>query len=133
MSAARLPWSVIEAAVGDLVGRPFERGARGPHAFDCWGLVLEVRRRMHLPLPPDYAGADLPRLKVLELFRNARPPGWARCEMRTGAVVIVPGACHAGILLGARVLHTQPHSGAVADTLGAWAALVGALECWEAC
>lgn len=25
--------------VGDLVGKPFEDGGRGPDAFDCWGLV----------------------------------------------------------------------------------------------
>lgn len=29
----------------DLIGRPFENGGRGPHGFDCWGLVREVYAR----------------------------------------------------------------------------------------
>jgi hypothetical protein len=45
--------------------------------------------------------------------------------------VLAPSSCHAGVLLGSRVLHTQPLTGAVAATLGAWSATVGALECWE--
>lgn len=30
----------------DLVGKPFERGGRGPDSFDCWGTLQEVLRRM---------------------------------------------------------------------------------------
>lgn len=34
----------------DLIGKPFARGGRGPDAYDCWGLMLEVLRRMgHAP------------------------------------------------------------------------------------
>lgn len=34
----------------DLIGTPFRDGARGPDAFDCWGLLQAVLRRMgHFP------------------------------------------------------------------------------------
>ena len=47
-------WHAVETALAELPGMPFMRGARGPAAFDCWGLVLEVRRRLDLPMPPDF-------------------------------------------------------------------------------
>ncbi len=30
----------------DLIGKPFLEGARGPEAYDCWGLLQAVLRRM---------------------------------------------------------------------------------------
>lgn len=37
----------------DLIGKPFKRGARGPHFYDCWGLVMEIYRRCGIEIP-DY-------------------------------------------------------------------------------
>jgi cell wall-associated NlpC family hydrolase len=35
------------------VGLPYERGARGPERFDCWGLLMLVLgREAGLPIPP---------------------------------------------------------------------------------
>lgn len=37
------------------IGKPWRNGARGPDAFDCWGLVTDVFLRVHgvtLPLLP---------------------------------------------------------------------------------
>lgn len=47
--AATLPVSVWPS---DLMGKPFQDGARGPAAFDCVGFMLEVQRRLGVPLPP---------------------------------------------------------------------------------
>ncbi len=30
---------------GDLIGKPFEDGGRGPGTFDCLGLAIEMQRR----------------------------------------------------------------------------------------
>lgn len=30
----------------DLIGKPFADLGRGPYAYDCWGVVLEVNRRL---------------------------------------------------------------------------------------
>lgn len=35
----------------DLLGKEYLEGGRGPDAFDCWGLCLEVSRRAGRPLP----------------------------------------------------------------------------------
>lgn len=35
----------------DLIGVPFMSGARGPNAFDCFGLVAEMSRRAGKPIP----------------------------------------------------------------------------------
>lgn len=37
----------------DLIGIPFADLGRGPDAYDCWGLVVEVSRRLGKRLP-DY-------------------------------------------------------------------------------
>lgn len=34
-----------------LLGRPWLSGARGPDAFDCWGLLVEVYRKGGIALP----------------------------------------------------------------------------------
>jgi cell wall-associated NlpC family hydrolase len=35
----------------DLMGDPFERGARGPHVWDCYGYVRELFGRTGVELP----------------------------------------------------------------------------------
>lgn len=61
----------------DLIGKPFEVGARGPKSYDCYGLVKEVSRRMGKDIP-DYPG-DRDLMKVqsimeLESHRNRWQP-----------------------------------------------------------
>ena len=36
----------------DLLGKPFAAGARGPDAYDCVGLLVEIMRRRCIELPP---------------------------------------------------------------------------------
>lgn len=42
----------------DLIGKPYKNNARGPNAFDCWGLVLEVMRRAGVYIPDIEVPAD---------------------------------------------------------------------------
>ena len=44
--------------VSDLLGKPFAWGGRGPDAYDCWGLVVEVARRAGITLPDMNHPAD---------------------------------------------------------------------------
>jgi probable lipoprotein NlpC len=37
----------------DLIGKPYEDMARGPDAYDCWGLIIEVASRVGKVIP-DY-------------------------------------------------------------------------------
>jgi cell wall-associated NlpC family hydrolase len=135
MTAAAPPRQrILDAALAlrDLVGVPYERGARGPAAFDCWGLVLEVRRRLQLPAPPDYASAQLAPLDVLALFHAEPPPGWERVAPRDGAIVLALDAGHAGVFVAGRVLHAVRRGGVIAWRLGIWQAVYGHEGgCWE--
>jgi cell wall-associated NlpC family hydrolase len=138
MTAATLPerapsWSVVERALADLPGRPFASGARGPDAYDCWGLVLEVRRRLGMALPPDFASGALDEAALRALcLAPAWPAAWTRLDApRMGCVVIVCAVGHAGIHLAGRVLHARRRYGVVASSIGQWTACFGALECWE--
>lgn len=38
-------------SLGDLIGRPYKDGGRGPQFYDCWGLCMEVARRAGYELP----------------------------------------------------------------------------------
>lgn len=124
-----IDWRATEAALSELVGRPYAPGARGPAAFDCWGLVLEVRRRLGLPLPPDFAHATPAEIRAA--YASPRPAGWARGPLTRGAIVLAPAAGHAGVHLGGRVLHAVARAGVVAWTLGHWAATFGDVQAWE--
>ena len=38
----------------DLLGKPFRLGGRGPDFYDCWGLCMELGRRVGIILPEDF-------------------------------------------------------------------------------
>lgn len=127
----RLPWRTVEAALAHLTGCPFRRGARGPEAYDCWGVVLEVRRRLGLVLPPDPA-TDVDLEQAAALFASVeRPAGWRAGPATLGAIVLSPGGAHAGVHLAGRILHAQAGAGVCTWSLGHWAARYGPLEFWE--
>ncbi len=43
--------SVVSFHYSDLIGKPFADFARGPDAFDCYGLVIEVFKRSGYSFP----------------------------------------------------------------------------------
>lgn len=46
-----------EVSVSDLLGKPFEMGGRGPDAYDCYGLCLEIAARAGVEIVPADAKA----------------------------------------------------------------------------
>jgi len=108
--------------VTDLVGVPFRYGARGPDAFDCYGLVLHLLRHDGV-LAPDYQGYDGPRT-VMAYFHNALPL-WEQIPLTPGGVLLfrVPGQFHVGYLLPDchSFIHSWELSGGVCiERLSAW-------------
>lgn len=108
----RAPGSVPKC--GDLIGKPFKWGGRGPHEFDCYGLVMEVERRAGRAVP-DYMSPSVQEevARQIDRFR----PFWTPCEEGPGAVVefrIGRFISHVGILLPhGRLLHSWERSGGV--------------------
>lgn len=43
----------------DLLGKPFRLGGRGPNDYDCWGLCLELGRRVGLAFPNDFTPSNV--------------------------------------------------------------------------
>lgn len=133
MKREAIDWRSVETVCEGLIGLPFERGARGPAAFDCWGLVLEMRRRLGLPVPPDFAtGGDFTRQQAHELFAEHPRTGWRCTPLRHGGVILTACAAHAGVHVAGRIVHAQSTAGVVAWSLGHWATAFGDIECWEA-
>lgn len=55
------------AHVQDLIGKPYVHGARGPDAFDCWGLCMEICGRGGWELP-DYPVKHLTHAETTALI-----------------------------------------------------------------
>jgi cell wall-associated NlpC family hydrolase len=47
--------------LSDLLGKRFQYGARGPEAYDCYGLCMEIYRRLGKKLP-EFGSAVMPSL-----------------------------------------------------------------------
>jgi len=64
----------------DLLGKPFRLGGRGPNDYDCWGLCLELGRRVGLAFPNDFTPSKacdqdaLIRLHADEDFERLEKP-----------------------------------------------------------
>lgn len=92
----------------DLIGKPFVDGARGPDAFDCWGLLQCVLRRMgHEP-------TDFPSNPAL--LRPALHDEWQPldpCEVRAGDGILLRSLnpryeWHVGMVVDlGRMLHAR--------------------------
>lgn len=51
----------------DLIGKKFQTGGRGPDTYDCYGLIIEIMKRLgkYLPEQDTPAGVEM-RLKMFE-------------------------------------------------------------------
>jgi len=87
----------------DLIGRSFQRGAKGPDYFDCWGVAQEIARRRGFIIPDEDSPEGI-QLKIavisgLNTFYTEFIP-----QPEEGAVVVFkPGSTltewHLGTLL----------------------------------
>lgn len=119
--------SVAAVELTTLIGLPWLAGARGPEAYDCWGLFLAVQRQ--------HFGRDLPQIPidalnlraVLDAF-HGHPERQRWQPVRTaeeGDAVLMRQSrypVHIGVWLdidGGGVLHAVRHAGVVFQTLAA--------------
>ena len=71
----------------DLIGKPYSQGARGPEAYDCWGLVMEASKRAGTELPEIAVPAD--NKKRGELIALQRESNFVRLEVpESGCLVL---------------------------------------------
>ena len=111
----------LSASIADLVGLPYQRGARLPGpATDCFGLLVEACRRRGLTIPDPFVSAEEPadaRRWIME-----RLGGWVPCGgPLVGGVVEFRGIeapAHVGYLINEReFLHSTKKTGAIVSRL----------------
>lgn len=117
----------------DLLSAPFAWGGRDPkQGLDCWGLVMEVRRRVGLETPDPFKrvseeDAEYHRAFSAEVYALFSTQ-WSRVRtpVQPGDVVELPSyagqASHAGVVVGhlnhtPYVLHMGKAFGVRCDTL----------------
>lgn len=103
----------------DLIGKPFVRGGRGPDEYDCYGLVIEIYRRMGKQLP-DFVSPG--NLEAVEEIVDRESRNWRRVPFETVGAVLsmrINGLrSHVGIILPhSRVLHASENVGVAIDRL----------------
>jgi NlpC/P60 family len=119
--------STRTSALSTLIGLPWVAGARGPEAYDCWGLFLAVQRQ--------HFGRDLPEIPVDALDLRAVLDAFTAHPERQrwqpviaaeeGDAVLMRQSrypVHIGVWLdidGGGVLHAVRHAGVVFQTLAA--------------
>jgi cell wall-associated NlpC family hydrolase len=93
--------------ITDLIGKPFRMLARGPDAFDCMGLVIEIFKRAGIEIPdpvedPEGAEARWVELDPGSLWDPFTVIGFAKTEF----------VGHVGLYLGwGLVIHARENRG----------------------
>jgi cell wall-associated NlpC family hydrolase len=98
----------------DLIGKPFRDRARGPDAYDCFGLFLEINRRRGIIILDDDYSQD----KADRDFRLVRRlTAWKPCAIGPGAGLLFREsgiAGHVGVAIDEdRFLHAAEDAGQV--------------------
>lgn len=100
---------------GRFEGARYAPLGRGPVEFDCWGLVLEARRLLRLPVPLDPMEAartpsDMPGI----IARHLQAGDWRPAPEADGAIVMFPSlsrALHCGVCAEGGVLDISQAAG----------------------
>lgn len=111
--------------VNDYIGRPWRAGARGPDAFDCWGLVWYTYKK-HLGVElPNFLGLDPsadPVLCARTINAAANGPDWQPIPKPRHMCVAAMGLqylTHVGLYLdfdGGLILHCTDRQRVTAET-----------------
>lgn len=114
----RITSTALIAEARKWLGTPYRHQARGPHAFDCVGLVIRVIEDLHLV--PDTFVRNYGRLPRPELIAQAR----ALCTQietpEPGCLVLIrwprePLPAHAALCTGVNLIHSDRHHGRVVE------------------
>lgn len=101
--------------VNSLSGIRYRVLGRGPHHFDCWGLVLEVCRRMTWSVPIDPVEGAVDAGAISDIFgRHYQSGQWEPSGAVSGAVAFFgkpDKAVHAGIVIAGGVFDISKRRG----------------------
>ncbi len=106
--------------VADLIGKPFEIGARGPDKYDCYGLLVEVFKRAG-SIVPDYESPS--DGKIIAIMMSKEIELWEETHLEPGAALLfrIPGSTHVGVYLGNdKFIHSWQECGVLIERLTNW-------------
>jgi cell wall-associated NlpC family hydrolase len=111
--------------INDYIGKPYQLSARGPGAYDCWGLVMAVyREQLGVALPDWNVPGDAALREVVQAvtdghaeFTAAAMPVDVPRDFDLFAASRSRMPHHVGLYIGGGVLHTQTNTGAVWEPL----------------
>lgn len=110
--------------INDLIGASFADGGRGPHAFDCWGLALEVFRRYGATKLPDYRICCHDSERINTYMRIEEPLSFVKVAEPVEPCVVVirfntvQFINHAGVYIGnGKMIHTREKTGAAVERI----------------
>lgn len=104
----------------DLLGLPFLRGGRGPDAYDCYGLVIELYRRNGITIRDFKTPGTLEQ--IADVMVSELQMGWKKCAIGTvGALLTfrIDGSdAHVGFHIGNdRFIHALDGEGVTTERL----------------
>ena len=115
--------------ISALIGKPFVDGGRGPGAYDCWGLVMEVFRVFGQELPDyrisayNYVGVGAQIMAGMADARRGHDSIWQELETPEAPCIVAiknhPRMVnHCGAYIGGgRFLHVMERIGCVQDRI----------------
>jgi cell wall-associated NlpC family hydrolase len=71
----------------DLVGKPFELGARGHDKYDCYGLVMELLRRQGIN-PEDYGHHSDSQMVEMMMISAEKTVYWQKVDLQEGSLLL---------------------------------------------
>ena len=99
--------------IQDLIGLPYVHGARGPNAYDCWGLCVKIYSRLNRDLP-DYPVAHLTREETKALIMGHARDRAEWIDVPEDWCFVFDGRDgHIGLYYGGRVVHSARALGCV--------------------
>lgn len=107
-----------EVRYDDLIGLPFKENGRGPDVYDCYGVAIEVNRRLGKEIP-DYAILVAQVVEVIQQEVDNHKHEFMRVSKpEPGDIVLIrsePGSGdHFGVIVGRSVfLHASARTGDV--------------------
>ncbi|MDF2809497.1 MAG: hypothetical protein K0S56_528 [Microvirga sp.] len=123
------------AFLESLIGRPYEIGARGPEAFDCYGLAAHIQRHLaQIDMPAIAFAEPTTRAAAEAMLSHPERDAWEEIEeadAREFDLVLMGNVRKHDFHLGtyivpvttAAVIHTDKAAGVVVDDIPALRAI----------
>lgn len=115
-----MDWDTL---IRTLLGKPFRWNARGPDAYDCWGLVAHVLDQLGRPYPRSdwFVNPEHPESDCVRMFFDQEQSGrWVKTDtLSPGNVVAMTPhrrVRHVGIQTPRGILHTTAEHGVMLTT-----------------